>query len=74
MLLKFHYFDYVTVNISAVGVRTDECYQSMRCPLTLLRRDLCCCVHDQLNCPVCMDDFDAFRLQHDRKVKFFDYH
>jgi hypothetical protein len=24
--------------------------------------------------PVCMDDSDAFRLQHDRKVSFFDRH
>jgi hypothetical protein len=30
------------------------------------------CVHGQLNCPLCMDDSDAFRLQHDRKVTFFD--
>jgi hypothetical protein len=26
------------------------------------------CVHGRLNCPVCMDESDAFRLQHDRKV------
>ena len=32
------------------------------------------CVHGRLNCPICMDDSDAFRLQHDRKVTFFDYH
>jgi hypothetical protein len=32
------------------------------------------CVHGQLNCPVCMDESDAFMLQHDRKVSFFDYH
>jgi hypothetical protein len=32
------------------------------------------CVHGQLNCPVCMDVSDAFRLQHDRKVSFFDCH
>jgi hypothetical protein len=28
------------------------------------------CVHDQLNCPICMDDSDAFRLEHGRKVTF----
>jgi hypothetical protein len=32
------------------------------------------CVHGQLNCPVCMDESDAFRLQHGRKVSFFDCH
>jgi hypothetical protein len=32
------------------------------------------CVHGRLNCPVCMDKSDAFRLQHGRKVSFFDYH
>jgi hypothetical protein len=32
------------------------------------------CVHGRLNCPVCMDDFDVFRLQHGRKVSFFDCH
>jgi hypothetical protein len=32
------------------------------------------CVHGRLNCPICMNDTDAFRLQHDRKVYFFDYH
>jgi hypothetical protein len=30
------------------------------------------CVHGRLNCPVCMDESDAFRLQHGRKVSFFD--
>jgi hypothetical protein len=30
------------------------------------------CVHGRLNCPVCMDEFDAFRFQHGRKVSFFD--
>jgi hypothetical protein len=30
------------------------------------------CVHGRLICPVCMDDSDAFRLQHGRKVNFFD--
>jgi hypothetical protein len=29
------------------------------------------CVHDQLNCPICMDNSDAFRLEHGRKVTFF---
>jgi hypothetical protein len=28
------------------------------------------CVHDRLNCPTCMDDTDAFRLQHSKKVSF----
>jgi hypothetical protein len=32
------------------------------------------CVHGHLNCPVCMEDSDAFRLEHGRKVSFFDYH
>jgi hypothetical protein len=32
------------------------------------------CVHGRLNYPVCMKDSDAFRLQHGRKVSFFDYH
>jgi hypothetical protein len=26
------------------------------------------CVHGQLNCPICMYDTDAFRLQHGKKV------
>jgi hypothetical protein len=30
------------------------------------------CVHGRLNCLVCMDESDAFRLQHGRKVHFFD--
>jgi hypothetical protein len=30
------------------------------------------CVHGRLNCPICMDDTNAFRLQHDKKVSFFD--
>jgi hypothetical protein len=33
-----------------------------------------CCVHGRLNCPICIDDTDAFRLQHDKKVSFIDYH
>jgi hypothetical protein len=32
------------------------------------------CVHDRLNFPICMDDTDAFRLQHGRNVSFFDCH
>jgi hypothetical protein len=32
------------------------------------------CVHGRLNCPMCMDDSDAFRLHHGRKVSFFDCH
>jgi hypothetical protein len=32
------------------------------------------CVYGRLNCPVCMDESDAFRLQHDKKVSFFDCH
>jgi hypothetical protein len=32
------------------------------------------CVHGQLNCPVCMDESDAFRFQHVRKVSFIDCH
>jgi hypothetical protein len=32
------------------------------------------CVHGRLNCLVCMDDSDAFRLQHGRKASFFDCH
>jgi hypothetical protein len=32
------------------------------------------CVHGQLNCPVCMDESNAFRLQHSTKVSFFDCH
>jgi hypothetical protein len=32
------------------------------------------CVHGRLNCPVCMDKSYASRLQHGRKVSFFDCH
>jgi hypothetical protein len=32
------------------------------------------CVHGRLNCPMCMDDSDAFMLQHSKKVSFFDCH
>jgi hypothetical protein len=32
------------------------------------------CVHGRLNCPVCMDESDAFMLPHGRKVSFFDCH
>jgi hypothetical protein len=30
------------------------------------------CVHSGLNCPICLDDSDAFRLEHNNKVTFFD--
>jgi hypothetical protein len=32
------------------------------------------CVHGRLNCLVCMNESDAFRLQHGRKVSLFDCH
>jgi hypothetical protein len=32
------------------------------------------CVHSRLNCPICMDDSDAYRLEHGEKVTFFDCH
>jgi hypothetical protein len=32
------------------------------------------CVHGRLNCPICMDDSDAYRLEHGKKVIFFDCH
>jgi hypothetical protein len=32
------------------------------------------CVHGQLNYPICMDNTDAFRLEHGRKASFFDCH
>jgi hypothetical protein len=32
------------------------------------------CVHGRLNCSVCMDESDAFKLHHGRKVNFFDCH
>jgi hypothetical protein len=32
------------------------------------------CVHGRLNWLVCMEDSDAFRLEHNRKVSFFDCH
>jgi hypothetical protein len=32
------------------------------------------CVHGWLNCPICMDDSDAYRLEHGKKVTFFDCH
>jgi hypothetical protein len=32
------------------------------------------CVHGRLKCPICMDESDAFRLQHSRKASFFDCH
>jgi hypothetical protein len=27
-----------------------------------------------LNCPICMDVTDAFRMRHDKKISFFDCH
>jgi hypothetical protein len=32
------------------------------------------CVHGRLNCPVCIYESDAFRLQHGRKIGLFDCH
>jgi hypothetical protein len=32
------------------------------------------CVHGWLNCPICMDDSDTYRLEHGKKVTFFDCH
>jgi hypothetical protein len=32
------------------------------------------CVHRRLNCPICMDDNDAFSLQRSKKFSFFDCH
>jgi hypothetical protein len=32
------------------------------------------CVYGQLNCLICMDDTNEFRLQHGKKVSFFDCH
>jgi hypothetical protein len=32
------------------------------------------CVHGRLNCPIFKNDTNAFRLQHGRKVSFFDCH
>jgi hypothetical protein len=32
------------------------------------------CVHGRLNYPICIDDSNAFGLQHGRKVTFFDFH
>jgi hypothetical protein len=29
------------------------------------------CIHGRLNCPVCMNDSEALRIQHSRKVSFF---
>jgi hypothetical protein len=29
------------------------------------------CVHGHLNCPVCMEESDAFKLEHGKKVSFF---
>jgi hypothetical protein len=32
------------------------------------------CVHGRLNCPICIDNIDVFRLEHSMKVSFFDCH
>jgi hypothetical protein len=32
------------------------------------------CLHGRLNYPICMNDIDAFRLQHNKKVSFFNCH
>jgi hypothetical protein len=32
------------------------------------------CVHGRLNCLMCMDESDAFKLQHNKKVSFFYCH
>jgi hypothetical protein len=32
------------------------------------------CVHGWLNCPICMDDSDTYRLEHGKNVTFFDCH
>jgi hypothetical protein len=32
------------------------------------------CIHDRLDYPIFMDDSDAFRLKHDKKVTFFNCH
>ncbi|WVZ53745.1 hypothetical protein U9M48_004646 [Paspalum notatum var. saurae] len=32
------------------------------------------CVYGRLRCPICMNDSDAFKLKHGRKVSFFDCH
>jgi hypothetical protein len=32
------------------------------------------CVHSRLNYPICMDDSDAYRLEHSKKDTFFDCH
>jgi hypothetical protein len=32
------------------------------------------CVHGRLNCSICMDDSDVFRLEHSRKATFFYCH
>jgi hypothetical protein len=29
------------------------------------------CVYGRLNCPICMDNSDAYMLKHDKKVTFF---
>jgi hypothetical protein len=32
------------------------------------------CVHGRLNCSICMNGTDVFRLQHGKKVSFFNCH
>jgi hypothetical protein len=32
------------------------------------------CVYGRLNCPICMKDSNAFRLEHGKKVTFFNCH
>jgi hypothetical protein len=32
------------------------------------------CVYGRLNCPICMDDSDAYKLEHGKKVTFFHCH
>jgi hypothetical protein len=32
------------------------------------------CAQSRVNCPLCIDESDAFKLQHGRKVSFFDCH
>jgi hypothetical protein len=33
-----------------------------------------CRVHGRLNCSICINDTDVFRLQHGKKVSFFNCH
>jgi hypothetical protein len=67
--------------------RIDACNKHLKCQFNLRVAYLlsiydylaygkfaCWCVHGRLNCPICMDDTDAFELQHGRKVSFFYCH